>query len=69
MCANLAAFFEHVNVFNRQLGRFVRVCMLLDQICKMVCAGQSCRPGTNDQDISFELFPLDCIFGWHNAPC
>ena len=59
MRANFAAFFEDVNALGGKLGLCAGSVVLLDELGEVQRARKAGRPRANDEDIPFELFPLD----------
>jgi hypothetical protein len=53
-----AGFFQHVNIFGGERGGFVRLGVLLDQICEVEGTCQAGGASADDQDVCFELFAL-----------
>ena len=65
--ADFAAFFQDVDIFGGERGRFFRFVVLFDQIREVQGAGEAAGTGADDEDIGIELFALDAGGVGHGA--
>ena len=56
MGADLAAFFEDVDIFGREFGLGAGIVVFLYEVREMEGAGEAGGPCADDQDVGFELF-------------
>ena len=59
MRADLAAFFQHIDVFRGKIRLRAAGIVLLDEIRQVQCAGEAGRARAYDEYIGFELFALN----------